>query len=276
MGKKPLFPDEIMFLKKNFKSMTYDQLLEHINKNRPSNLQIKYSLLRHRLRDLGLKRYENIHWSKVQIAFLKKNYKIMGNKELAIILSSSRFRSNKQFTRKTVDKKMQLLGLKRTEEELKAIVQRNIEHGLTIVNPPGNAVVPGNPEGHITIVKCNGFKKRRIKINGKYIPYGRWNYIQKYGPIPSGYILRRRDLDHLNDDIENFELRKRAGICQEDYRLAASIVAGKLYFLKQLVKATKDEKLRGSYLRDIIHLENHLTYLKSKINGKRNRSRRLS
>lgn len=150
--KKDLFLDEKVFILKNYNTMTYHQMLIHLNKNRSENNQLAYSLLRHRFRDLGLSRYNYKHWAKVHEKFLKENYKIMGNKQIAIILSSNKFRSKKVFTRQQVRKKMELLNLHRTPEELAYVVQRNIELGLTVCK------VPKYIKQRILI---NKFKKRR-------------------------------------------------------------------------------------------------------------------
>ena len=81
--KKELFLDEKVFILQNYNKMKYDDILAHLNANRSEDNQLNYSTLRHRFRDLGLQRFKLVRWRKVHEKFLKKNYKTMGNKEIA-------------------------------------------------------------------------------------------------------------------------------------------------------------------------------------------------
>ncbi len=269
--KKELFLDEKVFLLNNFDNMTYNEMLNYLNGNRSLFNQLNYSTLRHRFVDLSLSRFSYVPWSKVHTIYLKKNWRIMGNKEIAIVLSSDKFRSKKTFTRQQVRKKMELLNLHRTAEEIKAVVQRNIRLDLTYVNKPGVAVRPPKPNGHISISKTNnGRFKRRIKINGVYVPYGRWNYIQERGEPPEGMCLFRIDLDSLNDDITNFEVRISRNVSRKDLRRACKIIAVKTKALEAEIIAL-DYKRRIEYkkkqrtlFQELLRLEHH----KRNINGK--------
>jgi hypothetical protein len=255
--KNTLFLDEKVFLYKNFNNKTYKELLDNLNSNRPKNNQLSYPTLRHRFRDLGLARYKMIHWAKVHEKFLKQNYRTKGNTEIAKILSSNKFRSKKVFTADKVRKKMELLNLHRTKEELSFVVQRNIKLGLTYVNKPGQAVVPGYPEGHISIRPHGKLLYQFIKVNGKYRMYGRWNYENKIGKVPDGHILFRMDLDSLNDDLSNYEIRKPRSVMKNDLIRALKITEERLKLIN--IKTDWDEFLR---------LDNHKRKIENKLKKK--------
>jgi len=58
---------------------------------------------------------------------------------------------------------------------------------------------------------------REIKVSGimqgrhKWIPYARYLYEQKYGPIPKGHFPVHRDGNSMNDDIDNLQVVDRGG-----------------------------------------------------------------
>lgn len=223
-GKIHLFPDEKVFILKNWKIMNYSQLLDGINANRNSSNKISYPTLRHRLKEMGLQRFQLQRWSKRQTQFLIDNYQTMGNKEIAQYLNK-KYKTLKKLTRSQVNKKMDLLELKRTPKELHAIRKRNLKLGLTKAEPPRKP----SHEGAISICKANnGRPMRRIKINGYFIPFGRWNYIQKRGEVPNGYVLFRKDQDPLNDEIGNFECRKSRQVSYDDAIRAKKLLAERI------------------------------------------------
>src|SRR5690606_41007373 len=74
-----LLPEEKKFLKENYQSMTNRQLADA--------LELSLTKTRHFLYEMGLKRMEMEYWTDEQIDFLKKNYKTIGDTELAEIRS---------------------------------------------------------------------------------------------------------------------------------------------------------------------------------------------
>jgi len=243
--KKALFLDEIYFIKQNYDKLTYQQILDYINSHRHSSNQIKYSLLRHRFKDLGLSKYSVKHWSNAQTTFLIKNFKTKGNKELAIILSSDRFRGRKNFTRKNIDKKMKLLGLKRTPEEYTAIVRRNISLGYTKVNQKGNSIKDPLPEGMVRVQRLNKDTPYNfVKVNGHFIMAGRYFYQQNFGIIPKGMILFRIDMDSLNDSFDNLKIRKPGPCSQQEVKTAYELLDKRIADLKSNCRGNISSEVR--------------------------------
>ncbi len=147
--KKELFLDEKIFILKNYDTMKYDDILNHLNSNRNKNNQIAYSTLRHRFKDLKCFKYTYIPWAKIHEKYLKSHYKTMGNTEIASHLSSKMFRSKKVFTRFQIEKKMSLLDIHRTLEERSFIIQRNFQIGI------GKSEIPKYTRQRILINKFN-------------------------------------------------------------------------------------------------------------------------
>jgi len=243
--KKALFLDEIYFIKQNYDKLNYQQILDHINSHRNSSNQINYSLLRHRFKDLGLSRYSVQHWSKAQINFLIKNFRTIGNKELAMILSSDKFRGNKIFTRRQIDRKMTLLNLKRTPEEYTAIVRRNISLGYTKVNQKGNSIKTPLPEGMVRIQRLGkNTPYNFVKVNGHFVMAGRYFYQQNFGIIPKGKILFRIDMDSLNDSFDNLRIRKPGPSSQEEVKTAYELLGKRIAELKCKCRGTISSEVR--------------------------------
>lgn len=274
--KTKLFPDEIVFIRKNYDTMIYDDILEYLNKFRNVTNQLSYPTLRHRFRDLGLYRYKLKLWNKSQTKYLLKNWKTKGNTEMANHLSSGKFYGKKNITADKVRKKMELLNLHRTPKELSAVVKRNIKLGLTTVNKPGQAVVKGNPERHRTIWDHNGTKYNFIKIDGAYIMYGKWNYEQKVGKVPKGFILFRIDMDSLNDELDNLKIKKRGGISLKEMNIALDLTKLRISHLKIDLSglgngyngSKQREKQRAIVLYELRRLTRHKASIISKINKK--------
>lgn len=241
--KQNLYPDEIVFIKKNYNTLNYGEILNHINSNRKSNEQIKYSLLRHRFRDLGLSKFSMKHWSKIQIQILTDNYRTKGNTEIATLCRKHAKGGKTGMTSKQVSKKLKLLDIHRTPKELSAVVQRNIKLGLTYVNKPGIAVVKGKPEGHMTIHKLNGHTSYNfIKVNGYYRMYGKYNYERTVGEVPNGYMLFRIDLDSLNDHISNYKIRKRGPLTPKEISEGLKLLSIRIKILnKELLSIYSQE-----------------------------------
>jgi hypothetical protein len=59
------------------------------------------------------------------------------------------------------------------------------------------------PEGSIRVDK-DGFTL--IKVNGKYVLYHRYLWIQENGKVPEGYVVAFKDGDKSNITLDNLEL----------------------------------------------------------------------
>jgi hypothetical protein len=234
------FPDEILYLRENYKNTTNDQLLEHINSNRPEGSKIMLGAMRHELARLGCLRMTQDRWNGREIKFLKKNFTIMGDVEIANHLTALSY-AKRKFTRRNIQKKRDLLGLHRTSDQVARILQDNIICGTQNTVSKSWDTMGRASEQEVRIWNCNGRLQRRIKINGTFIPYSRWNYEQKVGPVPEGMLVFHRDGDSLNDTTENYILVKEENriAMLQSYRKKCS---GSTSPLDQLVQARDEEK----------------------------------
>lgn len=230
------FQDEKVFLRKNFFNKTNAELLEDINSNR--SVPVKLSTLLNQCQRMGLRRGIQIRWSKEDIGYLVRNYKRMGDKELAQKLTKRRktFRVIdgkkvfRKFTSKHVEKKRDLLKLKRSSEQILAVRKRNIQLGLTFAFSKGKhawntGMREAMKEGEVRIWKdTGGSYKRNIKVNGRTIPYTRWFYINFIGPVSPRDIVFHIDFDSLNDKPENLEVRRMRRLSAADYGRALPLI----------------------------------------------------
>ncbi len=253
------FPDELVFIQKNFFKKTNKELLDHINSRRSD--PIKLTTFFNQCRRMGLKRGIQIRWSNEDTEYLKRNYRRMGDYELARKLKN-RYKTFriiegkkvfKQFSFKNVEKKRDLLGLKRTEEEVYKIRQRNIRLGIAFAFTKEHHMWNSGfrevaKEKDIRIWKdTSGNLKRVIKIKGRFIPYTRWFYQQEIGIIPKKHIVFHIDLDRLNDSHENLEVRKRAITSKSDYQRALPLISDRItehLSAGNLINTSDREKLK--------------------------------
>ena len=96
------------------------------------------------------------------------------------------------------------------------------------------------PDGYITIRKEKDKKVRYIKVDGVWTRYSRYIWQQNYGNIPDNYVVRYKDDDYLNDDIENLELISTSDNLNKNRNIEKSIETLKktlrLKRLKQIYK----------------------------------------
>ena len=104
------------FLRDNFKTFT--------NKQLANALGLNLTRTRTELYSLGLKRMELQYWTDEQVKFLKENYTLFGDTELAEIFEVKWYK-NKGWTKKHIEKKRRYLKLKRTSDEIANIRKRN-------------------------------------------------------------------------------------------------------------------------------------------------------
>jgi DNA-directed RNA polymerase subunit RPC12/RpoP len=82
--------------------------------------------------------------------------------------------------------------------------------------------LPHNYKPVGTILICRHIQRgnayRRIKIRdsyparcGDWIPYAKYLWEKKYGPVPEGLFIVHNDGDTLNDSIDNYKMVDRAG-----------------------------------------------------------------
>jgi hypothetical protein len=268
-------PIDILFIRKNFPVMTWAQLLYAINEIRPASQQVELSALRHQVRRMGLSKNILIHWSKQDINFLQKNYTKIGNVEMAGILNEKHrtFRvingkkTFRTFTKKHIEKKLKLLRLRRTSEQISAIMKRNlITTNYRVITSDCNFWTQGlrkkYDEESVRIWKG----KRFVKINGSFTPYTRWFYHNYIEPVPKGWIVYHLDCDKLNDEPDNLACRPRTGLTSFERYLNALplLVAREEKILLQLPKMNYDK--HKSEIKQMHSDLNRIRKLQEKIN----------
>lgn len=274
--KLPLQQDEILFLMNNFYSLTNQNLTDHINSLRSVKNQYTMSGLRHKCTNLGLSRSIQIRWSNQDIKRLKAWYKLIGDTEISKLLNlygNSKKRINgvivkRIFTIKHVEKKRRLLCLSRTKKQISEIRKDNKLCGnLKDFTSTDNLWTRGVKQ----IAKEEDIRtwkgRKHIKINGKFIPYTRWFYSKFISSVPKNMIVFHIDLDSLNDNIENLEIRKKKRLGINDYERALSLIKTRILNLKNKSSENWDNqkpKERQLAMSEIIRLENIKLKIESK------------
>ncbi|MFW6370977.1 MAG: hypothetical protein ACOC10_07220 [Bacteroidota bacterium] len=247
------YPDELVFLKKNFYKLTNDQLLEQINSNRTR--KVSMSAMLHKCRKMGLSKGIQIRWSDADVKYIIKHYQTKGNYELAMLLNKRRktFRVidgkkvYRKFTKKHVEKKLGLLGLSRTNDEVHRILKRNIEIGIRPVfskedNLYTRGIKPVAGEYDIKVWNANGYTRRVIKVDGKFIPYARWFYHNYIGSVPDGWNVYHKDMDPLNDDPGNLYIHPMSSNAYGDYIIAKKLLNERINRHYKIKRQTRHEE----------------------------------
>jgi len=272
-------PIDKIFIRKNYSKMTLNQLLSAVNDIRPASQKVNMPGLRHQLRRMGLSKGIQIHWSPDDVSFLLSHYKKIGNVEMAAILNKRRKtyrkinekKSYRLFTKKHIQKKMNLLGLHRTSEQIKKIMKRNLTTtNYRVLTAENNFYTQGirqKYEEESTLIR-NG--KRYIKINSKFIPYTRWFYHNFIEPIPEGYVVYHLDCDMMNDDPDNLACMSRGKLKQFDrYWRAIKLLEYREKKLIEKLPLMNYDKHKEAVLQ--MHSElNRIRRILSNINNKMN------
>lgn len=205
MKRNTLTKDELDFLRANFRKLTNAEQLKHLNANRSEAMQIRITMFRKLKAKHNLLKYTMPDWSEHKLNYLKDHYAFMGNVEIAEILG---------LKEKQVEKKMQLLGLKRTPEMLKSIFDRNKKSGrLAVANKKRWEKTGVHQEGARIIRKQHdGVLNEYIKINGLFTPYARYAYELAFGILPKNYIVLHHDCNRLNNELNNLYALPRTGL----------------------------------------------------------------
>ena len=257
-------PHEILFIQKNFFSMTNQQMCDWINDNRNKSSQLTTSAVIHRCRTLGLKRGIQIRWDFEDIERLMFWFPLMGNTEIAQLLNEYGT-TKRNFTKKHIEKKMVLLGLKRTDEQLLRIRENNQICGCFVHKVWETR--PVAKEEDTRIWNCNGKRYRQIKINGKFIPYTRWFYNNFIEKLNKTDIVFHLDFDSLNDVPENLEKReKRRKSSAEDYKKAIKLLQTRLTKLQRVnMSSMIGENKRKEHMQELIRVQNLISKLTKKL-----------
>ena len=177
--------EEFDFIKANFKVMTNAQIAKVLGQ--------KITTVRTTAYSLGLKRMELEYWTPEMVQYLKDNYQLIGDVELAEFYENE-WPKNKTWTKKHLEKKRRYLLLKRTPTELEAIRNRNTSQGRFAVAMQKRWATQGsNAIGTILVWNCNGRKTAQIKTPNGYVHYNRYLWQQHHGTIPAGYNIVKKE-----------------------------------------------------------------------------------
>lgn len=206
---------EIRFIKSNYSTMTNHELAKAMG--------LKITLVRMKLYEMGYKRMELEYWNHWQIKALKQLYKTVGDKELAEIFNK-RFKKEKGWSFKHIEKKRKYLGLKRTPKELAAIKQRNVDQGRFAMCPVKRWETTGQAkERTIRFWRQNdGRMVPRIKINGRFIFWARWYWKKHRGRIPKNKCVVFKDNNPRNMKISNLILITKSQLARRNSQLSSA------------------------------------------------------
>lgn len=183
--------EDHQFIRENWPQKTNQELA--------TALGFKLTRLRNELASMGLKRMEQEYWTPDQVKFLKSNYKVLGDAEIAKMLQQQ-FPKSKKWTKSHISKKRGYLNLSRTPEEVKAILTRNLRLG-------NSGFIKGYAEiGEKRIWKTDrGVCFMVIKTEKGFVWHNRWLYESVFGKLKKGQIVVPKDrfkIDCTIDDLE--------------------------------------------------------------------------
>lgn len=177
-----LLPEEVKFIQDNWETMTNPLLAEALG--------LRLTRLRYFLAEMGLKRMEMEYWTAEQVAFLKANYKRMGDVEMAEFFEAQ-WPKNKPWSKKHIEKKRRYLKIKRDEKTLVKIQARNTKAGRFNTENHYWKITPQVKVGVIKFWKhqYGGALFPVIKLEHGFVHYYRWLYIQTHGDISSDDLV---------------------------------------------------------------------------------------
>ena len=195
---------DIAFVKANFKTMTNQQIADALGEKKTKVRMLAYSL--------GLKRMELQYWTTDQINFLKANYQSIGDVELAEIFNVKWYK-NKGWTRNHIEKKRRYLNLKRTQQQLQYIQDRNVLAGRFSTEKANKArSLKQTPIGATTIwFTEHNLPYVVIKQKEGFVPYNRYLWQKKHGPIPKGSnVVLKPNANRTDYTVTDLELLTNA------------------------------------------------------------------
>lgn len=244
----------IAFIRKNYSSMTNQEMADHFG--------IKIQALRPILYELGYKRIELQYWTKEQIDWLISNYRVMGDKEIAENFNRL-FHKKKRWTLKHIEKKRSYLKLKRTRTELKAIKERNRKNGAWAMCASKRWDKTGRAkEGEIRYWRrIDGKMIPYIKVNGRFVPWNRW----AVGRGAEGMNVIFKDGNHRNLSPDNLEIITNAEHARRNSQ-KSSIGLSDNYVLGLMTFSNKEARALLKEESEIIQAKRDQILLNRKIN----------
>lgn len=252
LGRKFIWTDtDIQFLKAYWPVMSNKELAQKLN--------IGITLVRMKCYELGLKRMELEYWTKKQINFLKKNYKTIGDTEMAELFNK-KFPKKKNWTLKHVEKKRNYLHLHRTKKEIEAIKQRNVDNGRFLLCPVKRWLVTGvAKEGEIRMWRETGGRLvPRVKVNGKFIHWARWAYKKHHRIIPRGKNIVFKDNNPWNRTIKNLIALTDAELAKRNSTISSKGLSDR-YVASMLASSGKAGKRDKNIIENILQFPSLIT-----------------
>lgn len=235
---------KLNFLQDNFDKMTTEQLC--------NKMKLTSTVIRKKMKELGLRKCFHAFWQPEWNQYLITNFQLIGDTEMAEIFQE-KFPKPHPWTYKHIGKRRSYLNLKRTKTEIDAIQIRNWEMGrfAECANKRWLSVGVAQ-EGNVRIWKKNGAKFNIIKIDGKFLSYARYVWKNHFGEIPKGMVIRHKDGDSLNDEIDNLgmiAMSEHMNINGPKYTISDNYIIG------MMTRKTpeKREELRKN--KDLIELQ---------------------
>jgi len=233
-------PIEFTEIQKKFVIENYDKLS---NATMAKMLHMKFTTFSGKVHDLGLYRFKiESWWTEEQKKFLIDHYKQIGNVELAEIYNS-KWPRGKKWTIKHIEKKLTLLNLRRTKEDLRKVKIRNIGRG-SWKNMSTWDTRGAIPTGAIRVWYFGGNKRwpsKVIKTDVGYLIYSRYLWEKHFGAIPKDHIVTFKDRNPLNVTIDNLVLVDRSANARRDLRKYPEQVRNVEKLLKKFNQLIKEK-----------------------------------
>lgn len=199
---------------------------KYSNRQLSEKFGIAFSTIVWRRRLLGLLKMQLQRWTPVQVEWLKRLYKHVGDYEISLMFQEA-YPKDKGWTLKHIEKKRNQLGLHRTKTELKAIRERNKAFGCWMVG----SVHTWQTRGIAKPGEVRSWKGREyIKTEKGFELANRLIWEKQYGKIPEGMNIVRKDISKPMTDIHNLEmitdgeLGQRNKLTQYPYDLRQTII----------------------------------------------------
>lgn len=244
---KSIFTDQqIQLIKDRFHSMTNVQLAKVLDK--------KLTVVRDKCRELGLLHIQLEYWTVAQVEYLRANYQMKGDVELAEYFNTVKeWKKNKGWTKKHIEKKRRYLKLDRTKPQLVVIKQRNVVQGRFSINHWKRWKDLEAPIGDIrTWVSQLGNLYKVIKTKDGFVHLAPHIFKIHHGKVKPGYIVTFKDGNPLNCSPENLIQISRA---ENAMRVVAVHARGKSYQYLAGIMARGDQELKKVLLQNTELLE---------------------
>ena len=171
----------------------------------------KLTLLRMQLYKMGLKRMELEYWTEEQVKLLREMYQEYGDTEIAEVFET-KWKKDKGWSKKHIEKKRKYLKLLRTDEEQKRIKDRNTKMGrfaeCSTKMWETRGVAPALELRIWTTGDGNSYWV--IKVKEGWVHYAPWLWRQIYGEPAEGMMVSTKDGDRMNCTLSNLVLLTRA------------------------------------------------------------------